>query len=272
MENTKIIDIAHPSVKDQVIILLSDNKSLTAKQIHNFSISKFGNNVSYQAIHKLLTEMLGKGILLKQEKNYFLNQRWIDNTKKFFDQVEKDNKATIKEPRIIVIENFSYYEWGRNTLKFLAGEVDKGIVTDAFLFSKHIPWILALQKDDYEWFKKIATISWSVLCVSDTLFDRLMSQYYEKSGHKVFLDANYESNCDLIVYGSKVWQIYFPEKLKIMLEIETKKLKNPEELLQPYYKELMYDTSIKIKTLIIDDQELADNLRQGMKKSIQVKK
>lgn len=268
MENTKIIDIAHPSAKDQVIILLSENQNLTAKQIHSSSMAKLGKHISYQATHKLLTEMHDKGMLLKQEKNYSLNTDWVKNTKKFLEHMEKDSNVQKKEILTTVFENNSYYDWGRNLLQFLAEETDKGLVKDPFLFSKHLPWILVLQQDDFEWFKKIATVPWNVICRENNLFDQTMAIFYSKTGHKVALGIEFESNCDLLIYGNKVLQIFFPEKLKQILDHETKNLKDISQLLTPYYKEIMYRQGMKTKTLVIEDQELADRIREELKTCI----
>ncbi len=270
--NFTAVDTLHPSLKDRVILLLGNNASLNLKQIHSFLAKESGKSVSNQAVHKLLTELSTKGVVLKNEKKYSLNHKWVDNTKKFFEHVEKDNNAKRKEILATVIENNSYYGWGRNLLQFLAEETDKGLVKDPFLFSKHLPWILVLQKDDFEWFKKIATIPWNVLCRENNLFDQAMAVFYSKIGHKVVLGTKYESHCDIMIYGNKVLQIFFPEKLKQILDHETKSLKDISQLLTPYYKEIMYRQDMKTKTIVIEDQELADNLRQDMKKALKALK
>lgn len=265
MENTKIIDISHPSVKDSVIILLSENKLLTAKQIHNMAETKFGKHISYQAIHKLLTEMQEKGILLKAEKNYSLNSDWVKNTKKFLENAEKESEITQNQIKTTTFVNSSYHGWGRYMLEFLANEVDKGIVTDPYSVQTHIWWILVLQKDEFVWFKKLGEVSFKVLCKKNTVFDKCMASFYSQVGHKIKLGADYESNYELLLYGNKVIQIYFPQELKKIIETECQNLKDPNELFSPKYKEIMYNPDIKIKTIIIEDAQFANTLREELK-------
>ena len=57
------------SVKDCIISILSAEWPLSAKKIYN-RIKSGGAEVSYQAVHKALKELSGKGILEKEDKGY----------------------------------------------------------------------------------------------------------------------------------------------------------------------------------------------------------
>ena len=85
--------------KDVVISLLAYEQPLTAKKIHETAKRKYSLDISYQAIHKTLIELLEKGIIEKKEKEYILNEKWINSLKKFTEQTlsKENNTLTLVE-------------------------------------------------------------------------------------------------------------------------------------------------------------------------------
>ncbi|MFH1895738.1 MAG: hypothetical protein ABIJ74_04165 [archaeon] len=71
------------SCKDAVVSLLSEEAPLTAKQIYSRIKRKYALNVSYQAVHKSLKELEKEKMIEKNNKNYSLNVKWIDDLEKF---------------------------------------------------------------------------------------------------------------------------------------------------------------------------------------------
>lgn len=260
--NEKIINTSMPSLKDYVVISLSNNAPMNGKQIHQLITTKFGKNISSQGTYKLLSDLSRKGIITKQEKNYFLNKDWIENTKKFLEHVEI--KPPQREAKTIIMENNSFHGWGREMLQILVRDLDNGIVTEPYSFQRHIWWILALEKDEFEWFKKLGAIPFTVICRENTVFDQAMANLYQQVGHKVTLGAGFESHCDMLIYGDWVHQIYMPDKLKKILDEECSKLTDVSQLFSQHLKDIMYDDEIKVKTVMLQDKELADKLRKEL--------
>ncbi len=252
--------------RDAVISILSDAKPLTAKEIYTRVMREFGMNITYQAIYKTLKEIESEGILKKDKDRYSIDFIWIENNKKLLEDLEKkllEKSAENKEST--VIESDTYHGFGRILLQRFAHDFDKGIFTETCSFQNHLWWTLALQKDEYDWFKKIGKAKAHIVCKNNTLFDKCMATVYRLAGHKVKLGINYNSNCDLVVYSSKIYQIYLPEKLKSDIDNSTKELKNSLGLFKKDYQNIMYSKTDKIKIIIIEDKELASQIRNQIK-------
>jgi len=71
------------SVKNVVIQILADEWPLTVKEIFKRVKREFGKNVTYQATHKVVHELLFKKIVLANKKEYFLNTRWLNELETF---------------------------------------------------------------------------------------------------------------------------------------------------------------------------------------------
>ncbi|MFH0969993.1 MAG: hypothetical protein V1776_00855 [Candidatus Diapherotrites archaeon] len=69
-------------VRDYVLVILSEEFPLTVKEIYR-QVLKQGNNVTYQAVHKVITQLLSENILEKKGKNVQLSSQWIERVKDY---------------------------------------------------------------------------------------------------------------------------------------------------------------------------------------------
>ena len=76
------------TTKEQIISLLSEEWPLTAKEIHDKLEKEFYTELSYQATHKMLTEMQENSLLSNINKKFELNPNWVKNQKQFFEKIE----------------------------------------------------------------------------------------------------------------------------------------------------------------------------------------
>src|SRR3989344_5021868 len=70
------------SSKDFILAILSKEFPLTSKQIFNKVKLESKKQISYQAVHKVLQEMVLSGILSKENALYQINSNWINQMKK----------------------------------------------------------------------------------------------------------------------------------------------------------------------------------------------
>lgn len=84
------------NLKNFIIFLLAKEFSLTAKEI--FKKATFeGYCVSYQAVFKALLELTNNKILIKKEKNYELNKRWIEYLKYLINLVRNNSQSRVMD-------------------------------------------------------------------------------------------------------------------------------------------------------------------------------
>ncbi len=74
------------TVKDSIILLLSEKFPLTVKQIHALLKKNFQSESSYQAVHKILTHLGKEHIALKEKTTWKLNPLWLQKQETFFQQ------------------------------------------------------------------------------------------------------------------------------------------------------------------------------------------
>ncbi|MDD4081939.1 MAG: hypothetical protein PHD05_00995 [Sphaerochaetaceae bacterium] len=71
------------STRDLIIEVLSKEWPLTTKEIY-FRVKNIGKTqLSYQAIHKTLTQMIKNGLVAKNHKKFQLSMDWITKVEKF---------------------------------------------------------------------------------------------------------------------------------------------------------------------------------------------
>ena len=66
--------------RENVISTLSKTWPLSAKEIHILIQKEATSNISYQAVHKALIEMLDARLIEKRGRKYALNIKWIDKS------------------------------------------------------------------------------------------------------------------------------------------------------------------------------------------------
>ncbi len=254
------------STREQIMEVLSGDNSLSAKEIHNSLHREYANDSSYQAIHKALIEMESEGILEKENSKYSISLNWIKESKKKLDDMEeKIINRHITDNRTRIINCHTYHDFGRTLLEIFADEVDKGIYRDCCSFHNHMWWIFTLQKDEYYWFKKLGATKCLMACKGNSRIDKFMAAAYQTIGHRVKLGIPFESACDIVVSDDRVYQIYFPEEIKSMVEKARGEVKNSIDAFTKDYPGEMYKEKGTIKIVIIHDRELADRFRKEIK-------
>lgn len=75
--------------RDLVISLLASSLPLSCRQITNIIQRMRNQPISFQAVHKLVKQLIEEKILLKENNKYLLNPGWVTTVKSFFSEYEK---------------------------------------------------------------------------------------------------------------------------------------------------------------------------------------
>jgi predicted transcriptional regulator len=204
------------SLKDQIIALLIQEKGLSAKEIYS-RVSK-NKNISYQAIHKALTELVDENVLEKKQSEYYINEGWISNLKTFVDQFEQKSKATVTaQSAEQTIEYDKLYPFLSGMLDLFSSDIlykdcdhnyGGGILT-------HLWWPLSFDDTQYKKFIHMGTSHDAYLLVpNNTPVDQWLIAYYQKTGFNVLLNANYRIEDDLAIVGDYLIYVFMDPKLK----------------------------------------------------------
>jgi predicted transcriptional regulator len=67
------------TTKGKILNIISDGSAHSVKEI--YANLKQSNNISYQAVHKMIKQMCLEAILVKENSKYKVNQLWVQKLK-----------------------------------------------------------------------------------------------------------------------------------------------------------------------------------------------
>ena len=258
------------SVKDAVISVLSKEWPLTAKKIYNIIRKTHGLSVSYQAVHKVLAEMVRDGTLAKDGKEYSISPEWIDRNKEFYLKLEAKRKGIgshcheeLFDRKLTELHFDSLYEYYVKMLDFFthiagvptgSGSIEGPVAAQLY----HMYWILAATKKQDEQMRFVFEHSPNsfFICKGDTNTDRLLAKYFESLGVKVKTGVECADVCDIFTGGDFVIQTFFTKELKEDLDRLYANFGNisKSDMLELY--DRIYSKKTSIRVVIIKNPEL----------------
>lgn len=221
-----------------------------------------GVAVTYQAIHKSLIQMLNEQIVIKVDKEYLINPKWVKNTKDFYSKLETtiENFQTPSNETIITndvtkLEFENLHEYYTRILDFFeyvakipypgTPDIDGPMVAQLY----HMYWVLVATKKQDEQMRFITKHSPDsyFVCNCDTPTDRMLGKYFENQGIKVRTGVECAQMCDVFTGGGFVIQTFFTAELKKELDKLYENFSNASEsdLLK------IYDSIYRKKTSIV---------------------
>lgn len=85
------------NVRESIISILSREFPLSLMKIYNKVKKDYSLDVTYQAVFKVVKEMLNDGIIERREKEYQLNVKWIKELENELDIIKKSYVGDSKE-------------------------------------------------------------------------------------------------------------------------------------------------------------------------------
>ena len=270
--NNNLISKAVPheqKVTNHIIEILSNEFPLTTKQIYNKLKRNYGVNVTYQAVHKHVKQLLEQKVLSKDKNKLFINYVWIKNlsvyAKNLAESIEKGSGEN--ESRLIIANSliecgkFLVNEFSGNSIRCPNPENKDGVCMWNFAWS-----IVGASNEEHERMKETfsKTTHWNVFA-HNTFLDNVTADYVRKLGKKVAMNKKFSMNVDTFVEGDYILQAHFPEELKQEMKKLYFKVKSEKDF---DMKEMFEFGSKKheIKITIFKSPELADSLREEAKK------
>ena len=261
----EIIQKIEGKLKQSIIKLLMQENNLATSQLHNLLEKQMSMNVSYQAVHKTLKQMLEEKILSKNAKNYSINNDWVKELKQFTSSLEDSLlKKKIPDTPTINLTFNSVYELYQFVLKrFDSAANSSNSSSFACAQLEHLyRWCpLTASKREHEIIKKFSEkVVPFVACSGKTTADEWISQYYEKVGWKTKLGAKCSSTSDIIVHGSTLIQIFFPQQIKTIFKQKLEKAKNISQLNINEIYDVIFHTKTQIPVIVTKNELLAQNI------------
>ncbi|MBU0636219.1 hypothetical protein KKE06_04300 [Candidatus Micrarchaeota archaeon] len=261
------VGIPLQSSKDAIIHVLSEQWPLTAKQLFSVLKRSYGFTVTYQALHKTLSQLVKQGVLQKIGSLYKLDKEWVARIKSFGEKVAHEySKTSFKDfsEDIITlsVDNFL------SAVKFIINEFyttfpNPGKKSALCLWEHTCCWV-GFGEEEYTNLKKMfASCTHCALCKNKTVLDQYFSDFLEKQGKHCFCGVDYNATGDIFVQGDFVAQVYYPASFRKELYRVFQKTKKVEEFDPDAFFRII-SKSNKISIVITKNPSFAEHLRQNL--------
>lgn len=105
------------TLRDDILLILSEEFPLNAKEIFLRVKRRNGREVTYQAVHKTLKQLLEQKILIKEKNGYRIAKEWVEQAKEYIKLVESTflevpsiNKVLDQLPKTVNLHFTRYSE------------------------------------------------------------------------------------------------------------------------------------------------------------------
>jgi len=277
------IGLKSNSTKDNIILILSNEWPLSAKEIY-FEVQKNSlKEITYQAVHKTILQLEEEGIIERNHKQIQLKKTWIEQSKKFFSNLTTTYSNSNGKYKID--QNFN----GVIKLKF--DDISIFAVTMAEFFAnktlikegdpspigilRHAWWPTRFKFSDFGLLLRvlknnIGGMGGFVITKLSSPFDKWILNQYLLGGFK-----NCKSGVeiegledDFFIHGDVILQARLSEDTKQLMDKYYNKISNIQDLYNFYTKGNKLPKA-DINLTIFRNQQLAETLRKMVKKQFE---
>lgn len=213
--------------KDIIIHLLAKEHPLHIIPIKNYLKKRYGRNITYQGVRKIVKELLKEEIVEKENEGYQLRNEWVNSMRKFFTAMAS---STISKQKKISNEETEVYEFEdlKSMMDFWYALVDdwltheKGQVKNYYQCAH--AWEALLHLDnELQFIEKLKhrKIPINMLITSNTFLDRSILAFYRK--HKITSaisnsHTTFDKSFYVGTYGKLIIQAIIDKELVAELE------------------------------------------------------
>jgi len=262
------------STKDAIVAVLSRKWPQSASEIYGLIKREYALEVSYQAVHKNISELVEAGVITQQDRNYQLSETWITNLGNFSDGLKeayfKNGSKYEVDPDFEGDVHLTYNDYSIfvvSTAEQLRRKVaiGNGPNMGTGLF-RHLLWPMRFNFLDYELFRRMVAVQDSTysLVESDSPLDKwITKQYYAGgfSGLKTGVPLG-SMEGDIIVQGDGIYEIKYSEESREFIDEIYNRNSNLLDLFNEYFlKNAIKKNKVKIEVTISKNPHMASVLR-----------
>lgn len=275
-----MIDLAIPeihgkkrTVKDHIFSILTQEKELTLRQLHNKIKKQHNVNTTYQGVRKAVDNLTKKEVLIKKDKTYSISKKWVLSLKSFFDDLllNFENKTTSKKISADLSKgDYAVYTfdslytssvfWGE-TISFWLNNL-KAPEKCRYLSYAHYPWWLLFnlgsESNVMDKFKR-SKIKSEFIFFSNHPLTKWAVKVYSQLGIKASIKKNKYSKEDvgINILEDYIIEIKYPKETIKIIKALFKKYKNTQEVSTQEITSLVHK-KCDIKITIFKNREIAN--------------
>ena len=231
-----VLDVLEDNSHKQLIFeTLSMNSPMKARIIHNFLKRQYGLGSSYQSTFKVLNDLVGKRILVKDNLQYRLNFEWLIKQKSQLDRLISNagtaaNQVFLSNSmKVLVLENLKELDNCIQTHVLLLNQ--KLQAPRTYWKSPHCWWLVGYPIEEEELVKEYRknNLKTSVLIGGTSDHDHLAKQYYETKKDDVIVEKSRDREVVQVI-GDYVLRCELPQSIMEQLDEIYKIEKNRDML------------------------------------------
>jgi HAD superfamily phosphoserine phosphatase-like hydrolase len=264
------------TVRGAIISILAEEKSLSSIKLYNKIIKKYSLKVSYQAVYKMLQNLIDQKIICFKDKKYFINLIWVENLEIFAHTLKSNlifSNPTylpgLKEFRSdIGIQNFVFDSLDsaeKFRKKLQTNFFENNVENEPYIgHSNHLksPIIYSERSlDTLNLIKKTKTNCYLLVSGNSNL-DRWCANYYRNNFVKVKTGCKIADDCELMVLGDVITQLFIPKEIQDFLENAYLSSNKISDISVPELYSFVYGKKVKTKFIVIKNKYLADQIKK----------
>jgi len=266
------------NAKDAVVSLLSREYPLSVKAISLKIRKKYGISVTFQAVYKVVNQLLDEGVLVKEGKEVAINKNWIVNLKAFTDGLQRKYFEDVKsKEKIIATDDIKVYSF-RSVLekdKFWCKLHEKWVLENGRVdkrptawWGAHCWWVLAQLDNEDALVKQIKKHGCQMFWLNSgaTFLDKWSKHYYQGKGlHYRSGVKNADHSVYIMAIGDYVFESRYPKELVKELEKFYNGVRNIRDMNLGKLMDILKKER-EIKMTVIKNKILANQLRKEILK------
>ncbi len=261
------------STKVSIVSILGEDFPLSAKEIYKRLISDFGLVLKYQSIHKSLTELLNKKIIVKDNLKYKLNPVWVEQivdyghvlNEKYLNNHEltSDLIRNVNMGKTVNLVFDQFLPMGHFLINDFYLKFPNFEKKPSVCLWKHPYGVFGLDEKEHENIKKIFSLSKHyAICKGNTFLDNWFNKYLIEMGKSCLSGIDFSVPEDSFINGDYLMQVFLPAKLKENIEeIFSKTTSITDTIVKEYYDKFL-TLKTKIHLTIMKNPSLTDAYRK----------
>lgn len=264
--------------KDLVFNILVAYQDLSLMQIYTKIKKEYNVSITYQAVRKAAESLIIEGVLIKEQRRYSLNQKWILNLKHFLDKLAQSKafgKKTTRFQSNNIKDKYAVYKleslfeldlfWG-DVLIYLAkkaANTKHAISTNIVHYTWWLLINLGREAKIYAEFKKLH-IDTYFMCYKKAPLNNKAKEIYLQLGHKFKIKPNpaKPSHIAINTVGDAIIQVEYPKQLMKKIELLYKSCNSFEKLPMKEITKLVHQKQ-EITFTLINNALLAQSIREN---------
>lgn len=268
------------TMRDDILSILSEEFPLTAKEISARVKRQMGKNVTYQAVHKTIQQMVERKILTKQEKEYRIAPEWVQHTKEYIHLLEKTfqhtpsvKKVLSQLPKPVTFKFTRYSELCVFVAQLLVEYREmKKVKMPNYALLWHTWWPLKFDFSMWELFQKMDDYNPDnrVVVSQNTPFDHMAGKYYRLSSSTdrliVGLPPKERVEEDVMARGDMIIQVKYSKDTKKELHRIFSQIHSLVDLFHLYFIKGKQDGPFDIEITISENPAMAKLIKEKIKR------